>query len=91
MQIVPVGFAQFLLPGYLRKQYPPGTMIQLTADMKDERLQAGDIGKVIHVDDIGTIHTAWRSGSSLGLIPGEDSFRKIDPEKEKQRGNQHER
>ena len=53
----------------LRERYPPGTMIQLTADMKGERLRAGDIGKVTHVDDIGTIHTAWQSGSSLGLIP----------------------
>jgi len=76
---------------YLRKQYPPGTMIQLTADMKGERLQAGDVGKVTHVDDIGTIHTAWRSGSSLGLIPGEDFFHKIVTEKEKKRGHQHER
>ena len=31
---------------YLRKQYPPGALIQLTADMNGERLQAGDIGKV---------------------------------------------
>ena len=61
----------------LRERYPPGTMIQLTADMKGERLRAGDIGKVTHVDDIGTIHTAWQSGSSLGLIPGADSFREI--------------
>ncbi len=76
---------------YLRKQYPPGTTIQLTADMQGERLQAGDIGKVVHVDDIGTIHMVWESGSSLGLIPGEDSFRKIGAEKEKKRGCQHER
>ena len=63
----------------LRERYPPGTLIQLTADMKGEHLRAGDIGKVTHVDDIGTIHMAWQSGSSLGLIPGEDSFRKIEP------------
>ena len=75
----------------LRKQYPTGTTIQLTADMKGERLQAGDIGKVTHVDDIGTIHTSWRSGSSLGLIPGVDSFRKIGPVKEQKRSQQHER
>lgn len=76
---------------YLRKQYPPGALIQLTADMNGERLQAGDIGQVIHVDDIGTIHMAWQNGSSLGLIPGEDSFRKIDSENEKKRSQQHER
>lgn len=75
----------------LRKQYPPGTIIQLTADMIGERFQAGDIGKVVHVDDIGTIHMAWQSGSSLALIPGVDSFRKISPVKEQKRSQQHER
>lgn len=75
----------------LRERYPPGTLIQLTADMKGERLQAGDVGKVTHVDDIGTIHMAWQSGSSLGLIPGEDSFCKIGPVKEQKRSQQHER
>ncbi len=75
----------------LRGRYPPGTILQLTADMQGERLQAGDIGKVVHVDDIGTIHMVWESGSSLGLIPGEDFFRKIGAEKEQKRGCQHER
>ncbi len=75
----------------LRERYPPGTLLQLTADMDGERFQAGDIGKVVHVDDIGTIHMAWEKGGSLGLIPGEDSFRKIGPEKEKKRSGQHER
>lgn len=75
----------------IREQYPPGTMIQLTADMKGERFQAGDIGKVTAVDDIGQIHMAWQKGGSLALIPGEDSFRKIGPVKEQKRGHQHER
>lgn len=38
---------------------------------------AGTLGKVIAVDDIGTIHIAWQNGSSLGCVPGVDSFRKL--------------
>ena len=76
---------------HLRKQYPPGATIQLTADMQGERFRAGDIGKVTAVDDIGQIHLAWQKGGSLAIIPGVDSFRKIDQEKEKKRSRQHER
>lgn len=74
---------------YLRKQYPIGTLVQLTADMKGECFQAGDIGKATSVDDAGQIHLAWQKGGSLALIPGVDSFRKIGAEKK--RGYQHER
>ena len=40
-------------------------------------LKSGDEGTVISVDDIGTLHVKWDSGSSLGLVFGEDSYRKI--------------
>ena len=63
----------------LRERYPPGTMIQLTADMQGERFRAGDIGKVTSVDDAGQIHLAWLKGGSLAIIPGVDSFREIEP------------
>ena len=61
----------------LRERYPPGTLLQLTADMQGERFQAGDIGKVTSVDDAGQIHLAWLKGGSLAIIPGVDSFREI--------------
>jgi hypothetical protein len=35
---------------------------------------------VDHVDDMGTIHMRWDCGRSLGLVPGEDSFRKLPME-----------
>lgn len=63
----------------LRERYPPGTMIQLTADMQGERFQAGDIGKVTSIDDAGQIHLVWQKGGSLAIIPGVDSFREIEP------------
>jgi hypothetical protein len=36
------------------------------------RLAPGDLGTVTLVDDLGTVHVDWDSGSRLGLVPGED-------------------
>lgn len=62
---------------YYKKTYPPGTRIELTSDMSGEDIPAGTQGTVIAVDDIGTIHCNFDNGRSLGIIPSEDSFRKI--------------
>ena len=32
------------------------------------------------VDDIGTLHCSFDNGRSLGVVPGEDSFRKLTKE-----------
>ena len=46
------------------------------------RLREGDRGTVVHVDDPGTIHVKWDSGSSLGLIPkAGDRFRVIEEDR----------
>jgi Domain of unknown function (DUF4314) len=37
-------------------------------------LRPGAVGTVSLVDSVGTIHVRWDDGSTLGLIPGEDSF-----------------
>lgn len=42
-----------------------------------ESLPSGTIGVVFAIDDLGTIHVAWENGSTLGLIPEVDIFRKI--------------
>ena len=39
------------------------------------RLQPGSQGTVDFVDDLGTVFVRWDSGSSLGLVPGEDQWR----------------
>lgn len=44
------------------------------------RLQSGDRGTVRFVDDLGTVHVDWDSGSGLGMVPGEDSFRVLPKE-----------
>ena len=57
----------------LRIQYPAGCRVELVS-MNDPytKLRPGDQGKVIAVDDIGTVHIAWDNGSSLGVAYGED-------------------
>ena len=63
----------------LKQKYPKGTKIKLTADIDDiQPIQAGMIGTVLYVDDIGTIHMSWANGRSLGIIPGIDSFEIVD-------------
>ena len=44
------------------------------------RVKDNTRGTVIAVDDIGTLHCHFDNGRSLGLIPGEDSFRKLTEE-----------
>ena len=51
-------------------------------------LGEGATGTVDCIDDIGTIHVSWDSGSRLGLIPGVDRWKVIEShtEEEKQIG-----
>jgi hypothetical protein len=64
---------------HLRSVYTPGTRVVLIK-MNDPytKLTPGTKGTVTGVDDIGTIHVNWDSGSSLGVAYGEDSCRKIE-------------
>jgi hypothetical protein len=52
-----------------------GTRIRLD-NTRDEytNLKPGDLGTVVHEDDIGTVHVKWDNGSTLGMIPGQDSW-----------------
>ena len=43
-------------------------------------IEDGMRGTVQAVDDIGTVHCAFDNGRGLGLVPGEDSFRKLTEE-----------
>ena len=62
----------------LREQYPPGARVELVC-MNDpySKLKTGDQGTVDFVDDTGTIFCHWDNGSTLGVVYGEDSVRKI--------------
>ena len=61
--------------------YPPGTRIELIS-MSDPYapVPSGTRGTVKIVDDMATIHTNWDNGRSLGVVPSEDSFRKLTQE-----------
>ena len=50
---------------------------------------AGTRGTVKFVDSMGTIFPDWDNGRTLGLVPGEDSFRKLTQEEIKQKINPH--
>ena len=64
-----------------KKLYPQGTRIELIS-MKDPYapVPAGTRGTVKFVDSMGTIFHKWDNGRSLGVVPGEDSFRKLTQE-----------
>ncbi len=63
----------------LRGQYPSGTRVELVS-MNDpySKLKPGDMGTVDFVDDTGTLFCSWDSGSTLGVVYGEDTVRKLD-------------
>lgn len=64
----------------LRRRYPVGCRVELVSmnDPYNTRLYPGCQGTVRCVDDIGTIHVSWDCCSSLGVVYGEDSCRRID-------------
>ncbi|MGL4791260.1 MAG: DUF4314 domain-containing protein [Anaerotignaceae bacterium] len=62
----------------VKKQFPKGTRVELI-QMNDpySRLKTGDQGTVNKVDSIGTVFVNWDCGSGLGLVYGEDLYKKI--------------
>lgn len=61
--------------------YPVGTRILLQSMGEDPRpVEENTRGTVMAVDDMGTIHCDFDNGRSLGLILGEDQFRKLTPQ-----------
>lgn len=55
--------------------------IQIVLDQMEDiqAVEPGTVGEVLYVDDAGTIHVRWPSGSSLGLVFGVDQFHLADP------------
>lgn len=55
---------------------PQGQRVELlTTTDPHTQLKSGDQGTVLAVDSTGTVFVTWDSGSTLGLIPGEDVWR----------------
>ena len=56
----------------LRSRFPKGARVRPVQMDDVQAPPAGTLGRVVHVDDIGTIHIAWENGSNLGAVYGED-------------------
>ncbi len=64
-----------------KEAYPPGTRLMLLSMNDPYRpVASGTRGTVRHVDDMGTIHMSWDNGRTLGIVPGEDEFRRLTQE-----------
>lgn len=61
----------------LRCKYPVGTRIELIAMDDPQAPPSGTHGTVVGIDDIGSILVHWDTGSSLNVIYGVDSVKKI--------------
>lgn len=61
-----------------RKRYPEGTRVKCIRMSGETSVKSGDLGTLKFVDDAGQIHVNWDNGSSLALIPGEDTFCKAE-------------
>lgn len=63
----------------IRNRYPAGTRVELISldDPYNRKLAPGDKGTVAFVDDIGTVHINWDSGSQLGIVLGVDCIKKL--------------
>lgn len=63
---------------FYKENYPKGTRIMLLSMGEDiHRIPDHTRGTVKCVDDTGTLHCSFDNGHSLGIIPGEDRFRKL--------------
>lgn len=62
----------------IKEAYPAGTRIELVKmDDPYAPLEPGTMGTVETVDDIGTLHMKWDNSRTLGVVPGEDSFKVV--------------
>lgn len=63
----------------LRRNYPKGSKVKLIQmDDPYTTIPKGTIGIVYKVDDAGTIHVSWETGSSLGIVYGVDKCELIE-------------
>lgn len=67
------GFPSKAIVEHLRSVYRKGTRVRLDYMNDLQAPPEGTEGTVICVDDIGSIHVSWDTGSSLAVTYGEDS------------------
>ena len=65
----------------MKERYPTGTRIMLLHMGNDPNpIPPNTKGTVSVVDDVGTLHCDFDNGRSLGVVPGEDTFRTLTAE-----------
>ena len=61
----------------LKRNFSEGTRVELVLMDDFQAPPVGTKGTVKCVDDLGTVHILWDTGSSLGAVFGEDIIRKL--------------
>ena len=63
----------------LRSTFKSGTLVErVSMDDPYTKIPVGTQGIVTGVDDIGTIHVKWDTGSHLGIVYGEDQCKMVE-------------
>lgn len=62
----------------LKHNFPKGCRVKLLKMNDPQAPAAGTLGTVTYIDDIGTIHVSWDTGSSLGIAYGEDECVRVE-------------
>jgi len=76
------GFLKPYQVDQIKKQYPPGTRIELDGMDGERDMPVGLKGTVQYVDDAGQLGMRWDNGRTLSLIPNQDRFHLIPPEQQ---------
>ena len=61
----------------LRNMYPAGTRVRLLHMDDIQAPPYNTLGTIKNIDDMGTIHVSWDTGSCLGLVLGVDRFETV--------------
>lgn len=70
-----------------KEAYPPGTRILLISMDDRNHVPPNTRGTVKSVDDVSTIHCRFDNGRNIGIVPGQDSFRKLTQEEIEEENN----
>lgn len=58
----------------IKKKYPIGSIIKLTKMDDPYAPPIGTIGKIVDIDDIGSLLIRWENGSSLRVTAHDDKI-----------------
>ncbi|MFR5032998.1 MAG: DUF4314 domain-containing protein [Eubacterium sp.] len=70
-----------------KERYPKGTRIELLSMNDSQAVPPHTKGTIKFVDDMGTLHCTFDNGRILGIVPAEDSFRKLTQEEIEEENN----